>query len=83
VKEVAEALYETLTQAGIDVLLDDRNQRPGVMFADAELLGIPHAVVVSDRGLDQDTMEYRPRGGEQDEIGVDKASDFLLERLAK
>lgn len=82
VKEVAEALYETLTQAGMDVLLDDRNQRPGVMFADAELLGIPHAVVVSDRGLDQGTLEYRPRGGEQNEIGVDKAADFLLGRLA-
>jgi len=82
VKEFAESLYETLTEAGVEVLLDDRNQRPGVMFADAELIGIPHAVVVSDRGLDQGTIEYRPRGGEQDEVDMNQIGSFLLERLS-
>lgn len=81
VKEFAESLYDTLTEAGVEVLLDDRNQRPGVMFADAELIGIPHAVVVSDRGLDQGTIEYRPRGAEQDEVDMNHIAEFLLERL--
>ena len=81
VKEFAESLYDTLTEAGVEVLLDDRNQRPGVMFADAELIGIPHAVVVSDRGLDQGTIEYRPRGGEQDEVDMNTIGEFLLERV--
>jgi prolyl-tRNA synthetase len=78
VKEAAEALYETLTAAGIAVLLDDRNQRPGVMFADAELLGIPHSVVLSDRGLDQGECEYQPRGQERDNLTLEKAKDQLL-----
>ena len=78
VKEAAEALYETLTAAGVAVLLDDRNQRPGVMFADAELLGIPHSVVLSDRGLDQGECEYQPRGQERVNLTLEKAKDQLL-----
>jgi len=81
VKEFAESLYDTLTEAGVEVLLDDRNQRPGVMFADAELIGIPHTVVVSDRGLDQGTIEYRPRGGEQHEVDMNQIGAFLLGHL--
>ncbi len=64
-QEAASALYEELRERGIDVLLDDRGLRPGPMFADMELIGIPHRVVVSDRGLDAGTYEYRRR--DQDE----------------
>ena len=51
-RETAEALYRELGDAGVEVLLDDRDARPGVKFADAELIGIPHRVVVSERGID-------------------------------
>jgi prolyl-tRNA synthetase len=50
-----------LTAAGIDVLLDDRGERPGAMFADWELIGVPHRVVIGDRGLKEDTVEYQGR----------------------
>lgn len=61
VQTAVEDLYNTLTQAGLAVLLDDRDQRPGAMFADADLLGIPHRVVISERGLDAGTLEYKGR----------------------
>ncbi|HEY4093838.1 MAG TPA: proline--tRNA ligase [Luteibacter sp.] len=61
VAEAAEALYVELSQAGIDTVLDDRGLRPGSMFADIELIGIPHRVVVSGRGLEAGTFEYRAR----------------------
>jgi prolyl-tRNA synthetase len=61
VREAAEALYGELSAAGLDVLLDDRDARPGVKFADAELIGIPHRVVIGDRGLAKGEFEYRHR----------------------
>jgi prolyl-tRNA synthetase len=61
VRETAEKLYADLSAAGIEVLLDDRDERPGVMFADIELIGIPHRVVVGDRGLKQGQIEYQGR----------------------
>jgi len=61
VRETAEALYRDLTAAGIDVLLDDRGERPGVAFADMELIGIPHRVVVGERGLKAGQVEYQGR----------------------
>ena len=61
VREVSDRLYEELTDAGIEVLYDDRDARPGVKFADAELLGIPHRVVVGERGLEAGRLEYRGR----------------------
>ena len=61
VAEAAEALYQTLSQAGVETALDDRGLRPGSMFADMELIGIPHRVVVSGRGLEAGTFEYRAR----------------------
>ncbi|WP_147653433.1 proline--tRNA ligase [Vulcaniibacterium gelatinicum] len=79
VAEAAEALYRELTAAGVDTVLDDRGLRPGAMFADIELIGIPHRVVVSERGLAAGTFEYRARtaaGSEQ----LDRAT--LLARLA-
>jgi prolyl-tRNA synthetase len=61
VKAAAEALYEELLAAGVDVLLDDRGERPGAMFADWELIGVPHRVVISDRGLKEGQLEYQHR----------------------
>ncbi len=61
VKAAAEALYEELLAAGVDVLLDDRGERPGAMFADWELIGVPHRVVISDRGLKEGHCEYQHR----------------------
>ena len=65
VREAAEALYSELTEMGLEVLFDDRNARPGVKFADAELIGIPHRLVVSDRGLAEGVLEYRHRRDEE------------------
>src|SRR5210317_2196888 len=64
VREAAEALYAELTELGLEVLLDDRDARPGVMFADAELIGIPHRLVISERNLANDEFEYRHRRDE-------------------
>lgn len=61
VAEHAEQLYQQLTAAGYQVLLDDRNERPGVKFADMELIGIPHRIVIGDRGLKEGTLEYKGR----------------------
>ena len=61
VQETADALYRDFNAAGIDVLLDDRDARPGVKFADAELLGIPHRIVIGDRTLSAGKLEYRHR----------------------
>ncbi|MBR9857178.1 MAG: proline--tRNA ligase [Gammaproteobacteria bacterium] len=72
VKEVAEQLYNELTAAGIEVLFDDRKERPGVMFADMELLGIPHSIVIGERSLDNKVIEYKTRrGGEKSEVAID------------
>ncbi len=65
VREAAEALYEELQDAGLDVLFDDRNTRPGVMFADADLIGVPHRLVISERGLKANELEYRQRRDEE------------------
>jgi prolyl-tRNA synthetase len=62
VQEAADALYQQFTDAGIDVLLDDRDARPGVKFADSELMGIPHRIVIGERGLAAGNLEYRHRG---------------------
>jgi prolyl-tRNA synthetase len=82
VREVAERLYGELTAAGIEVLYDDRDARPGVKFADAELLGIPHRLVVADRGLDAGKLEYRHRRDtESTEIPQSELLSFIRSRL--
>jgi len=78
VTEAAQALLAELQDAGLDAVLDDRGLRPGAMFADIELIGIPHRVVVSERGLAAGTFEYRARRAEAAE-NIDKAA--LLDRL--
>ncbi|MHC8442054.1 MAG: proline--tRNA ligase [Candidatus Eutrophobiaceae bacterium] len=60
-REAATALYQELSDAGVEILLDDRDERPGVMFADADLLGIPHRIVMSEKGLAQGQYEYKSR----------------------
>ncbi len=83
VREAALALYCELGDAGVEVLLDDRDARPGVKFADAELFGIPHRVVVSERGLAAGRLEYRHRRADaNEEFPLSQAGDFLRARIA-
>ncbi len=77
--EASEALYVELQQLGFDVLLDDRNERPGVKFADLELTGIPHRIVIGERGLDAGTFEYR---GRRDSEARELSKTELLALLA-
>ncbi len=82
VKTAADALYAELKAAGIDVLLDDRNERPGVMFADMELIGIPHRIVVGERGLAEGKLEYKGRtDGEARMVAAGEIAALLKERL--
>jgi prolyl-tRNA synthetase len=82
VHEAAEKLYAELIDAGVEVLYDDRNLRPGVMFNDMELIGIPHRVVIGERGLDAGKLEYRYRkDSENSEIPLDGALEAILEKL--
>jgi prolyl-tRNA synthetase len=76
--EAAEALYQRLLEAGFEVLFDDRKVRPGFMFADMELIGIPHRVVLGERGLDNGQVEYK---GRQDDASSDVALDGIVEFL--
>jgi prolyl-tRNA synthetase len=81
-REAVEVLYQQLLAAGIEVLLDDREVRPGVMFADMDLIGIPHRLVLSERKLDAGQVEYKSRReAETVEVEQSCALDFLRERL--
>lgn len=81
VREKADALYSALTSIGIDVFLDDRKERPGVKFADMELIGIPHRLVISERGLNAGTLEYKHRrDAESRDISADDALQFLQQQ---
>lgn len=85
VREAADKLYEDLKARGVDVILDDRDMRPGVMFADWELIGVPHRVVIGDRGLKEGAVEYADRRNLAEKVMVktDEAVDFLLEKLGR
>jgi prolyl-tRNA synthetase len=84
VRAAADRLYQELAQSGVDVLLDDREERPGVLFADMDLIGVPHRVVLGERGLGAGNAEYKAR---RDEKGADvplaSLGAFLRERLAQ
>ncbi len=81
VREVTERLYAELGAAGFDVLLDDRDARPGVKFADDELLGTPHRIVIGDKGLERGVLEYkRRRDGDAAEVAVDAIVTHLRSR---
>jgi prolyl-tRNA synthetase len=82
VREAAEKLYAQLLEAGVEVFYDDRDLRPGVMFTDMELIGIPHRVVIGERGLDSGALEYRyRRDSENSEIPLDGALEAILAKL--
>jgi prolyl-tRNA synthetase len=82
VQELAEKLYAELRAQGIEVLMDDRKERPGVMFADMELIGIPHTVVIGDRNLDNDDIEYKyRRNGEKQLIKTGDILDYLVKAI--
>lgn len=82
-KAASEQLYQDLLAAGIDVLFDDRKVRAGFMFSDMELIGIPHCIVVGDRGLDSGTVEYKARTAEaNEEIPFADIIDFLKKKLS-
>ena len=82
VQELAEKLYAELRAQGIEVLMDDRKERPGVMFADMELIGIPHTIVLGDRNLDNDDIEYKyRRNGEKQLIKTGDIINYLVKQI--
>src|SRR5579883_2067179 len=84
VREVADRLYNELSAQGIEVLYDDRDARPGVKFADAELVGIPHRLVVAERGLEAGRLEYRyRRDSESSEFPAGEAVQFIESRIRR
>ena len=83
VADLAEQYYAELQAAGIEVLLDDRKERPGIMFADAELIGIPHTLVIGDRSIDNGVIEYKDRvSGEKQEVKIEEVIDFIKAKFA-
>jgi prolyl-tRNA synthetase len=83
VLKAADQLYADLLAAGIEVLYDDRNDRPGVMFADQELIGIPHRIVVSDRGVTAGALEYKGRrDAEASNVPINEVVSFIKQKLA-
>jgi prolyl-tRNA synthetase len=84
VQETTERLYAELTAAGFEVVLDDRDARPGVKFADDELLGIPHRIVIGDKGLDRGVLEYKcRRDGQGADVPLPAILEFLREKCGK
>ena len=84
VAEQAETLYSQLTDLGYDVILDDRNERPGVKFADMELMGVPHRIVIGDRGLKEGTLEYKGRrDSDNQNIAIADMLDFVKNTIKK
>ncbi|MCH8958265.1 MAG: proline--tRNA ligase [Proteobacteria bacterium] len=78
VRDAADQLYEELNAMGLQVLVDDRNARPGVKFADMDLIGIPHRVVVAEKGLDAGTFEYKNRRDDEPRhLSIDELKDLL------
>ncbi len=81
-RDATEGLYKQLQTAGIEVLLDDRRERPGVMFANAELIGIPHRLVVGERGLDNGEIEYKGRTDDKAQsVPMDKVIEFIRGKI--
>jgi prolyl-tRNA synthetase len=82
-RQAADRLYAALAEAGVDVLLEDRDERPGVLFADMDLIGVPHRLVLSERGLAAGSVEYKGRcDAEPHDVPLESAVRFLRERLA-
>ena len=84
IEEATVRLYNELTAAGFEVLFDDRKERPGVMFADMELMGIPHSIVVGERNLDNQQVEYKNRRtGEKEMLDIPSVVAAMAQKLAK
>ena len=84
VKDTVERLYKDLSNVGIEVLLDDRDERPGIMFADMELIGIPHRIVIGERGLKEGNIEYQGRRDDNSQvIPLEGVVDFLKSRVSE
>jgi prolyl-tRNA synthetase len=84
VQQAAEALYAELKAAGVDVLFDDRKERPGVMFSDMELIGIPHTIIIGDRSMDEGNFEYKNRrAGEKSAVAIDGIVNFIKAQIAE
>ncbi|KGQ34439.1 proline--tRNA ligase [Gallibacterium genomosp. 2] len=82
VQQYAEELYQTLLKQGIEVLFDDRKERPGVMFADMELIGIPHMIVIGEKNLEKGEIEYKSRrSGEKQMVDKQQLVKFITEKL--
>ena len=82
VADAAETLYAQLRELGVEVLMDDRDERPGVKFADMELVGIPHRVVIGDRALAEGNLEYKGRrDADAQLVPQDKVIELLREKL--
>jgi prolyl-tRNA synthetase len=82
VRETAERLHDSLAAAGVELLLDDRDERPGIMFADMELVGIPHRIVIGERGLKDDNIEYQGRSETKSQaVPLAEAVDFIIAKL--
>jgi prolyl-tRNA synthetase len=82
VREAADRLYQQACDLGIEVLLDDRAERPGVKFAEADLIGIPHRIVIGDRGLKSGVAEYRKRRNEAaTEVALDQVLNQVLNHV--
>jgi prolyl-tRNA synthetase len=82
VKAAAEQLYQDLLAAGVDVILDDRGERPGAMFADWELIGVPHRITIGDRGLKEGHVEYQHRrDAEASKVSAAEVLDFVKSKL--
>ncbi|EOD81122.1 Prolyl-tRNA synthetase [Grimontia indica] len=83
VKEAAEKLYADLTAAGVEVLFDDRKERPGVMFSDMELTGVPHTIIIGERSMDNGVFEYKHRrDGEKVPVEMENMVEFVKAKLA-
>lgn len=83
VQQAAEKLYAELTAAGIDVLFDDRKERPGVMFSDMELIGVPHTIIIGERSMDEGVFEYKSRrDGNKQPVAMEQIIDFIQAKLS-
>ena len=84
VRNAAQKLHADLIAAGVDVILDDRGERPGAMFADWELIGVPHRVVLSDRGLKEGQVEYQHRrASTATQMDLADVAHYLLDHIGK
>ena len=83
-RDAVTQIYNSMSSAGIEVLVDDRRERPGVMFADMELLGIPHRIVLSDKGLDSNTVEYKGRQDSQSIlVPIDEILNIIKDKMTR